>query len=172
MRLFVTIAVVMTVACGCAAKKHEPAGTATANVADSERWRATDEAVVDSLMDSVRNPRSHAGGITHVVLIWLKKPGDSAAIDKIVRTSRELAAIPGVMNVRAGRPVPSTRPVVDASFDVGMAMTFNDEAALHAYETNPQHVKAVTEVLRPLAGKTIVYDIREADAATTAPASK
>ena len=51
--------------------------------------------------------------------------------------------------------------MVDDSFDVGLAMTFNDEAALHAYETHPQHVKAVTEVLRPLAGKTVVYDISE-----------
>ena len=58
-----------------------------------------------------------------------------------------------------------------STFDVGLTMTFSDEAALHAYETNPQHVKAVTEVLRPLAAKTLVYDIKEADA-MSAPASK
>jgi hypothetical protein len=171
MRNLVMLAIVMAVACGCAAKKHEPAAAAGANVADSERWRATDEAVVNALAESVRNPRAHGGGITHVVLMWLKTPGDAAAIDKIVRTSREFTAIPGVVSVRIGRPMASTRPVVDASFDVGLAMTLNDEAALHAYETHPQHLKAVTEVLRPLAAKTVVYDIREADT-VTAPASR
>jgi len=172
MRFAGTFVVVMILICGCAAKKSTPtASAASTNAADSERWRKTDEAVVNSLAESIRNPRAHGGGITHVVLMWLKTPGDQAAIDKIVRTSREFTAIPGVVSVRVGRPVPSTRPVVDASFDVGLAMTFNDEATLHAYETHPQHVKAVTEVLRPLAGKTVVYDIREADAGG-APASK
>ena len=168
MRVRVAMVVVMLAVSGCAAKKHQPEA---ADASDSERWRKTDEAVVNALTESVRNPRAHGGGITHVVLLWLKTPGDQAAIDKIVRTSREFTAIPGVVNVRVGRPVPSTRPVVDASFDVGLAMTFNDEAALHAYETHPQHVKAVTNVLRPLAGKTVVYDIREAGAGA-APASK
>jgi hypothetical protein len=171
MRVCLPVVVVVLMLSGCAAKRHEPAET---QVSDSERWRKTDEAVVNALTESVRNPRTHAGGgggNTHVVLLWLRTPGDQAAIAKIVRTSREFTAIPGVINVRVGRPGPSTRPVVVASLDVGLAMTFNDEAALHAYETHPQHVKAVTEVLRPLAGKTLVYDIKEADAGA-APASK
>jgi len=168
MRLIATFVLVTILVAGCAAKKSQPA---TTEVPDSERWRKTDEAVANSLAESVRNPRSHAGGITHVVLLWLKTPGDAAGIEKIIKTSHELAAIPGVMNVRVGRPVASTRPVVDATFDVGLTMTFSDEAALHAYETNPRHVKAVTEVLRPLAAKTLVYDIKEADA-MSAPASK
>ena len=171
MRYPAMIALVMVMVCGCASKKQQP--TASSAGADSDRWRKTDEAVANSLMESVRNPRSHGGGggITHVVLMWLKTPGDAAAIDKIVQTSRQFTAIPGVVNVRVGRAVPSTRPVVDATFDVGLAMTFNDEASLHAYETHPQHVKAVNEVLRPLAAKTIVYDIKEADA-VMAPASR
>jgi len=162
MRTLATLVAVIILVSGCAAKKHEPA--AGAEVSDSERWRKTDEAVANSLAESVRNPRSHAGGITHVVLLWLKTPGDRAAIEKIIATSRQFTSIPGVMNVRVGRPLASTRPVVDATFDVGLTMSFRDEAALHAYETHPQHVKAVTEVLRPLAGKILVYDIKEADA--------
>jgi hypothetical protein len=170
MRL-IAVVIVVTFVFGCAAKqKNEPA----ADAAESERWRKTDEAVVNSLMESVRNPRVRAGGVTHIVLMWLKTPGDAAAIEKIIKTSREFAAIPGVVSVRVGRPLPSTRPVVDSSFDVGLAMQFNDPAALAAYEVHPQHVKAVREVLRPLAAKIQVYDIREADmkaagAATTAP---
>ncbi|MEA2707769.1 MAG: hypothetical protein QOF78_370 [Phycisphaerales bacterium] len=165
MRLAAVLVVLMLLS-GCAAKQHEPGD----QVADSDRWRKTDEAVVKTLSEGVRNPRNHAG-ITHVVLLWLKTPGDPAAIEKIVRTSREFREIPGVLAVHVGRPVPSTRPVVDSSFDVGLAMSFGDEAALQAYEAHPQHVKAVREVLRPLAAKIQVYDIKEA-VASPAPASK
>ena len=173
MRFLVALIVVMLLP-GCSAKqqKREP----TVDAAESERWRKTDEAVVNALAESVRNPRQHAGGITHVVLLWLKKPGDAAAIDQIIQTSRQFTQIPGVVSVRVGRPLPSTRPVVDSSFDVGLAMQFNDPDALQAYEVHPQHVTAVREVLRPLAAKIRVYDIREADmkeaGAAKTPASK
>ncbi len=167
---FAAVLIMLVLISGCAAKQRQP----TTEAPDSQRWRTTDEAVVNALAESLRTPRVRAGGITHVVLLWLKTPGDAAAIEKIIKTSREFAAIPGVVSVRVGRPLPSTRPVVDSSFDVGLAMQFNDPAALAAYEVHPQHVKAVREVLRPLAAKIQVYDIREADmkaagAATTAP---
>ena len=171
----VTALMVGLLLAGCASQTAK--APAAAEASDSERWRATDEAVVNTLTEAVRNPRSHAGQVTHIVLMWLKQPGDAAAIDKIIATSREFAKIPGVVSVRAGRALPSTRPVVDDSFDVGLAMTFTDAAALNAYEVHPQHVKAVREVLRPLAERILVYDITEADvkeagAATTTPASK
>ena len=177
---FLAVLVTVVVLFGCAAKQQrEPAVDAP----DSDRWRATDEAVANMLTEAVHNPRIHAaGGITHVVLLWLKQPGDAAAIDRIIKTSREFTKIPGVMSVRVGWALPSTRPVVDSTFDVGLAMTFTDAAALQAYEAHPQHVKAVQEVLRPLAARIQVYDIteaganhaaaKEAGAATTTPASK
>ena len=120
--------------------------------------------------------RSHNGQVEHVVLCWLNTPRDEAAIDRIVQSSRTFESIPGVVRVRAGRPVPSTRPVVDDSFDVGVIITFRDEAALHAYDQHPTHVRAVREVLRPLAGKIFIYDIRTSQktkeaGASTAPAS-
>src|SRR5436309_2005981 len=99
--------------------------------------------------------------VTHVVICWLKSPGDETGRQKIIDETEKLAKIPGVMSISAGRAVPSTRPVVDSSFDVGIVITFKDEAALHAYETNPIHVRARDEVLRPLAGKLVVYDIKK-----------
>ena len=123
---------------------------------------------------------SQKPAVSHVVLFWLKEPGDQAAIDRIIETSNSFKAIPGVKRVMAGRPLPSTRPVVDSSFDVALVMEFADEAALHAYEVHPDHQRAVREVLRPLAGKIVVYDVqrgsaggkRNAGAATTASASR
>ena len=100
-------------------------------------------------------------GVSHVVICWLKTPGDEAARQQIIDATQTLRQIPGVVSVSAGRPIPSTRPVVDSSYDVGIVITFKDEAALHAYETNPIHVNARNEVLRPLAGKLVIYDIKK-----------
>src|SRR4051812_38191997 len=77
--------------------------------------------------------------VTHVVICWLKY--DKGAVQRIVNASDELRKIPGVVSVTAGRPIPSTRPVVDSSFGVGIVVTFKDEEALRAYETDPIHVK-------------------------------
>jgi hypothetical protein len=98
--------------------------------------------------------------VTHVVLVWLKTPGDAAGRERIVETSKTFRTIPGVVGVMAGRPLPSTRPVVDSSFDVAIVMTFEDESALRAYDVHPTHKRAVEDVLRPLVGKLLIYDVK------------
>jgi len=110
--------------------------------------------------------RSDGGGasVTHVVLCWLKTPGDEAARERLIEASKSFESIPGVVKVTAGRAIPSTRPVVDSSYDVAFVMTFTDKAALDAYEVHPTHVKAVQEVMRPVVGKVVVYDVAHADA--------
>ena len=100
-----------------------------------------------------------AAAVTHVVLCWLKSPGDEAGRARILEASRTFTSIPGVVSVTGGRPLPSTRPVVDSSFDVAVVMTFEDEAALRAYDAHPTHKRAVEEVLRPLVGRLVIYDI-------------
>ena len=104
---------------------------------------------------------SHSPPVTHVVICWLKSPGDESARQRVIDETQTFRQIPGVIRVTAGRPIPSTRPVVDSSYDVGIVITFQDEAALQAYETNPIHVKARDEVLRPLTGKLVIYDIKK-----------
>ena len=109
---------------------------------------------------SCRSPQP-AVPVTHVVICWLKSPGDETGRQRIIEATETLRKIPGVLAVTAGTAVPSTRPIVDSSFDVGIVITFQDEAALRAYETNPIHLKARNEVLRPLAGKLLIYDIKK-----------
>ena len=53
----------------------------------------------------------------------------------------------------------SDRPVVDDSCDVGLTVHFDSAKSLHAYETDPRHLKKVTEVLKPLTKKIAVDDI-------------
>jgi hypothetical protein len=97
--------------------------------------------------------------VEHVVLVWLNKKGDAATRAKIIETAHSFRDIPGIIALSAGEPLPSPRPVVDSSFDVGIVIRFVNKEALAAYETNPKHVKAVTELLKPASKKIVVHDI-------------
>ena len=104
-------------------------------------------------------PARPAAPIQHVVLVWLKEPGDAEARRALIEAGRGLASIPEVLDVRVGEPLASERDVVDDSFDVGMVMSFATPAGLDAYDAHPDHVRAVREVLEPLAARVVVYDI-------------
>lgn len=105
------------------------------------------------------SPPAAKGTVDHVVLIWLKRPGNAADRQAILSASNDLRTIPGIQFLDAGTALASDRPIVDDSFDVGLTMRFDSAQSLHSYETNPLHVKKVTEVLKPLAKKFVVYDI-------------
>ena len=99
-----------------------------------------------------------AGEVEHVVLIWLKKKGDAATRAKIIETAHTFRTLPGIIALSAGEPLPSTRPIVDSSFDVGLVIRFENKEALDAYEKNPVHQKAVKELLLPSSKKVVVHD--------------
>jgi hypothetical protein len=100
-----------------------------------------------------------SGHVDHVVLMWLKDPNDTSARQKIMDASESFRQIPGVLDVRHGRPVPSTRPIVDSSFDIGLVITFKDRASLDAYATHPIHAKAAKDLIQPNTKQIKVYDI-------------
>jgi len=97
--------------------------------------------------------------MVHIVVCWLKQPGDEQARQKLIQASRDFQGeIPGLVCVSAGRVAPSTRPAVDSFYDVAIVMMFVDEAALIDYGKSPQHQQAVRDVLRPLVDHYVVYD--------------
>ncbi len=104
-------------------------------------------------------PPATSGTVDHVVLLWLKRPGNAADRQAIRTASADLRTIPGIKFLDSGTPLASDRPIVDDSFDVGLTMRFDSVQALRAYETHPLHVKQKTEVLLPLSKKVLVYDI-------------
>ena len=55
----------------------------------------------------------------------------------------------------------SDRKIVDDSFDVGILIQVQDEAALQQYLDHPRHQKAKDEILLPLIEKVLVYDFME-----------
>ena len=98
--------------------------------------------------------------LNHIVLCWLKEPGNPQNISKIIRMTQSFEKIPGVLEARAGVVVPSDRKVVDDSFDIGILIVVRDQDALQEYLDHPIHQKAKEETLLPLVERVLVYDFR------------
>lgn len=104
-------------------------------------------------------PVDHGPGtINHVVVFWLKDPGDRAARSELIEVTRTFKQIPGVLSVAAGTALPSTRSVVDDSFDVAINITLRDREALTVYQQHPIHQKAKREKLKLLVRRFVVYN--------------
>jgi Stress responsive A/B Barrel Domain len=103
-------------------------------------------------------PPAPKGSVDHVVLMWQKNPGNLKDRKQITDAIERLKVIEGITILDYGTAVASERPVVDDSFDIGLLVRFKDVQALHAYETDPRHVKEVKGVLLPLTKKIQVYD--------------
>ena len=100
------------------------------------------------------------GKVEHIVLVWLKRPGNAADRATVIATAKKFQAeISQIQHLSVGTPVGSERPIVDDSFDVGLVMRFNSKADMGTYEKHPVHVNAVKQTLLPLAKKLLVYDI-------------
>jgi hypothetical protein len=97
--------------------------------------------------------------VEHIVVCWLKDHGNAEHRQKLIDASNDFVGkIPGLISVRAGGVLPSTRPSVDSSFDVAIVMTFADESSLANYGRTPVHQQALRDVLRPLVDHYVVYD--------------
>jgi Stress responsive A/B Barrel Domain len=101
---------------------------------------------------------SPAPAVTQVVLIWMKHPDRSADRAKLRRAADSLRMMPGVLRVEAGRTVPALPPGLDRNFDLGVVITFRDQAALQRYEKDPRHLEAMRRYLRPLVRRYEVYN--------------
>ncbi len=96
--------------------------------------------------------------LAHVVLVWLKEPGNSAHRTQLVRASERLEEIDGVIRVKTGQSIPSDRAVVDDSFDVGIYIELESVEALKAYATDPAHLAILRNDIAPVTERYIVYD--------------
>lgn len=103
-------------------------------------------------------PPAKPGTVDHVVLVWLKRPGNEEDKQALMELGRHLRAIPGIRFLDSGTALPSERPTVDDSFDIGYVMRFDSPAALEAYAIHPVHVKAKDELVR-LSSRILVYDV-------------
>ncbi len=96
--------------------------------------------------------------IHHIVLCWLKEPGNAEHRAKIIETTHSLKKIPGVIEISVGEALPSDRKIADDSFDVGITLTFANAEDMNTYLEHPLHKEALKNSLMPLVGKVVVYD--------------
>ena len=99
--------------------------------------------------------------LSHVVLCWLKEPGNTEHRNQIIEVSKTFTKIPGVLDVRVGKVIESNRSIVDDSFDVGILVVVLDAKRLQEYLDHPIHQNAKRNVLLPLVEKVLVYDFQE-----------
>ena len=96
----------------------------------------------------------------HLVLCWLKEPGDEMHRKQIIEITKTFQKIPGVIEAQAGEVVLSDRDIVDDSYDVGILIVTKNENELQKYLDHPIHQKAKKDVLVPLVDKILVYDFK------------
>lgn len=104
----------------------------------------------------VRSPR----GIEHVVIVWLKRPGNEHDKSLLIAASKEMQrSLPAIRGLSYGSPLPASRPAADGTFDLAFVMRFADGKDLAAYRNSAVHRRAAKEILTPLSRKILIYDI-------------
>ncbi len=104
---------------------------------------------------------SHADSdknITHVVMVWLKEPGNTEMRQQFIKASNQLNDLPGIVYRHAGVVVLSERSIVDDTFDVAVTVTLKNKKSLQAYLNHPKHKKILQEQLKPLVNRAVAYD--------------
>src|SRR4051812_45976091 len=80
----------------------------------------------------------------HTVYFWLLPAAPADAADQLIRDCRELLGkIPEVRQLHAGKAVPSSRPVVDSSFAVGLTVVLDDLHAHDVYQSHELHLQFI-----------------------------
>jgi hypothetical protein len=101
---------------------------------------------------------ARSGQITHVVLFWLKRPGNADDQNVLLRALRTLRRFRGVNDMRVGRALPVDRPGLEQSFDLGVVVIFRDREALEKFEHDPRRGGALDAMLQPLVRRYTVYN--------------
>jgi len=96
--------------------------------------------------------------VTHVVMVWLKEPGNAQQRTAFIKASEQLNSLPGIVNRHVGVVLPSDRHIVDDTFDVAVTVTMESRQALKNYLNNPQHKKILKEKIKPLINRAVAYD--------------
>lgn len=99
--------------------------------------------------------------VEHVVLFWAQDSISADILDSIKENSAQLDTIPGIITLSMGEAIPSERPIVDASFTLGLIFSFPDKATMDAYLIHPGHKDFVAKWIKPNVKKLVVYDIQK-----------
>jgi len=115
-------------------------------------------AVAAGEADRPKSKARASGTIVHSVYFWLQ----DGATDKDVATliadcKKLLGPLPCVKRLDVGVPLGKSRGVVDSSYQVGLVVTFDDQAGYDTYVKHPDHLKLIARH-KALWKKVLVYD--------------
>jgi len=114
--------------------------------------------ILSLLMTSFNSHAAEDKRVSHVVVAWLKEPGNQQMRDKFIQASRKLEALPGVISRHVSAVIPSERSKVDDTFDVAVTVTFENSKALKNYMKSQKHKKMLHDELKPLVNRIVVYN--------------
>ncbi len=112
-------------------------------------------------VSSIISTSAYAGEdkkVTHVVMVWLKQPGNAQHRKQFIKASEQLNDLPGIISRHVGVVQPSDRAIVDDTFDVAVTVTMKNKAALKAYLNHPKHKKILHDKIKPLTNRVVAYD--------------
>jgi len=95
---------------------------------------------------------------SHIVIFWTKLEKPNAAEELIAGAERYLKVIPGILHFHVGKMVPSPRPVVDSSYQVGLNVVFPSKQVREEYRAHPLHKQFEEGVLKQTYQRCVVYD--------------
>lgn len=95
---------------------------------------------------------------THTVIFWTDPAKLNAADELIAGAKKYLSQVPGIINFHVGKMVPSTRAVVEQSYQVGLSIHFDGKDSQDAYQTHPLHDQFIAEAFKPNCARVVVYD--------------
>ena len=95
---------------------------------------------------------------SHVVIFWTDPKNPKAADELIEGANKYLKPISGILTYHVGKMVPSHRPVVEQTYQVGLNVIFASKQAQDDYQVHPLHIDFVEKVLKAVCTKVMVYD--------------
>ena len=91
----------------------------------------------------------------HLVSMRFTDPTTDAQIDAIARGLQALpSSIEDIRSLRCGRDVVRS----DRSYDFGLLVVLEDEAALARYRDHPEHQRVLKDLIRPAVAQVVAVD--------------
>lgn len=96
--------------------------------------------------------------ISHIVVFWLKPNLSEDVKNEIITNAKKLDKIPGLKSFHIGTMMPSSRDVVDNTYDFAFNMTFSSKVDLETYLNHKLHQEFVNLFIKPNIEKLRVFD--------------
>jgi hypothetical protein len=87
--------------------------------------------------------KKDAAAYIHTVIFYLKADAPPGTADELLADCHELAKIPTVRLLKAGRTAQAVQPPTKKDFAVGLTVFFDDAEGFKTYAGHPIHLKLV-----------------------------